>query len=957
MVSKNTEKNISIKRKLMIAFLLIGLIPMIVTTCISIWQASNNVSEQAYNQLESLRVSKKLALEEYSNTIVKQVLTLSSSPNVINGVQNLQSSYDSFLWESSAASNIDELRQELAKYYRDEFAHQYKTLNSENTVDYNRLLKALSPEAVALQHAYIYANPAKIGNKHEQNASSHSAKYDKIHADVHPSLRQFLEEFGYYDVFLVDSESSKVVYSVFKELDYATDLVNGPYANSGLAESFKLANQLTSKDKYVLVDYAQYLPSYDSPASFIASPIYDGNKKVGVLIFQMPLDAISGIMNTRTGMGETGEAYLVGADGLLRSNTYKNPEEYSVEASFKHGQKISSESISQGLKEAGVLQTNNYENIEVLSSYGPVEFGALNWALVVDVEVGELFAALNTLKLQIAGLTIFVLIVVMAISLKFSSKLVKPLVVMKETMVNIVETGDFSRRVEVKSNDEIGQSADSFNELLVNLEQTIAEVNQAVGSIAEGDFSQRVMAEVHGDLEKLKNGVNASADTVATTMSSLGELMDALAQGDFDRRMSGELKGDFKDFGLRANRAMESIDCALASIQQVMSTVVKGNLDSRVDGELPGRLGEMKQSINSSMDVLSKIFSDTERVLAAVSRGNLNETIVDDFEGIFEKLKDDANRTIAQLTETVTSIKDASSLVRTGANEISQGNLDLSRRTESQAAALEQTSASMEEITSTVKQNADNSKEANELAINTRSQAQAGGEVVNDAIVAMGEINQASNKISNIISVIDEIAFQTNLLALNAAVEAARAGEQGRGFAVVATEVRNLAGRSASAAKEIKELIEDSVTKVEEGSRLVNQSGETLEEIMGSVKKVASIIGDITSASQEQALGIEQINKTIVDMDTTTQQNTAMVEEAAAAAESMSEQSNELSELVEFFTVDIEDSFVERRSSERPWTGTSESAQLEESNVPNVLETEAENVEGDEYAEQDWKEF
>lgn len=188
-------------------------------------------------------------------------------------------------------------------------------------------------------------------------------------------------------------------------------------------------------------------------------------------------------------------------------------------------------------------------------------------------------------------------------------------------------------------------------------------------------------------------------------------------------------------------------------------------------------------------------------------------------------------------------------MVSAGAKEISRGNLDLSRRTESQAASLEETSASMEEMTSTVNQNAENAKEANDLAINTRDQAISGGEVVNKAISAMNEINQASTRIADIIGVIDETAFQTNLLALNAAVEAARAGELGRGFAVVATEVLNLAGRSATAAKEIEELIEDSVQKVSDGSRLVNKSGKTLEEIVKSVRKVVQIVGDISSAT------------------------------------------------------------------------------------------------------------
>jgi methyl-accepting chemotaxis protein len=210
----------------------------------------------------------------------------------------------------------------------------------------------------------------------------------------------------------------------------------------------------------------------------------------------------------------------------------------------------------------------------------------------------------------------------------------------------------------------------------------------------------------------------------------------------------------------------------------------------------------------------------------------------------------------------------------------------------------------MEEMTSTVKQNADNAREANQLALAASKQAQSGGEVVSKAVEAMSEINNSSKKIADIIGVIDEIAFQTNLLALNAAVEAARAGEQGRGFAVVAGEVRNLAQRSAGAAKEIKGLINDSVDKVDDGSRLVDETGKTLEEIVNAVKKVSDIISEIAAASQEQSSGIEEVNRAISQMDEMTQQNAALVEEAAAAGEAMNEQAGSLNELMNFFEVD-----------------------------------------------------
>jgi len=256
------------------------------------------------------------------------------------------------------------------------------------------------------------------------------------------------------------------------------------------------------------------------------------------------------------------------------------------------------------------------------------------------------------------------------------------------------------------------------------------------------------------------------------------------------------------------------------------------------------------------------------------------------------------------LAKTVQDIKGAVESVTTGSHQISTGNLDLSSRTEQQASSLEETASSMEELTSTVKQNADNARQANQLAASASDVAVKGGTVVSQVVDTMGSINESSRKIVDIIGVIDGIAFQTNILALNAAVEAARAGEQGRGFAVVASEVRNLAQRSAAAAKEIKTLIGDSVEKVDAGAKLVDQAGTTMDEIVESVKRVTDIMGEITAASQEQTSGIEQINQAITQMDDVTQQNAALVEEAAAATASLQDQASNLSHLVSAFKVD-----------------------------------------------------
>lgn len=325
--------------------------------------------------------------------------------------------------------------------------------------------------------------------------------------------------------------------------------------------------------------------------------------------------------------------------------------------------------------------------------------------------------------------------------------------------------------------------------------------------------------------------------------------------------------------------------------------VAKRNLIATVSVAIVIMLGVFYWIIGSIIRPVEKAVG----VARAVASGDLNIKIENTATDEMGQLLDALKQMVAKLDHTLTNISQTADTVSNSSSEIKRGNQELSSRTQEQAATLEQTASSMEEITSTVKHTADNARQANQLATATRAQAEQGGEVLDRATTAMTAINAASRKITDIIGVIDEIAFQTNLLALNAAVEAARAGEQGRGFAVVAGEVRGLAQRSAQAAKEIKNLIKDSVDKVNAGGLLVNESGKTLKEIVISVKKVSEIIAEIAQASSEQSVGIGQIGAGISNIDAMTQQNASMVEEIASATSSMEEQARAMADSLRFF--------------------------------------------------------
>ncbi len=343
-------------------------------------------------------------------------------------------------------------------------------------------------------------------------------------------------------------------------------------------------------------------------------------------------------------------------------------------------------------------------------------------------------------------------------------------------------------------------------------------------------------------------------------------------------------------------------EAAEAEIERILPAIVDGRFDQRVALTVnDGFIGVIARGLNSILDSLSAPLREVTSSVQALAEGDLSATIQSNYAGEYGLLVGSLNSSVVNLRDMVTHLREASVAIAQAATELNHGNTSLSTRTQEQAAALEETAATVAEMTETVKKNADNAREASQLAGGAREVAERGGQVVTQAVGSMSEIRESSRRIADIISVIDDIAFQTNLLALNAAVEAARAGDQGRGFAVVATEVRSLAQRSAAAAKEIKALIKDSVDRIDHGTRLVDQSGDTLLEIIGSVKQVSKMVGEIAVASDEQAIGIEQVNKAINQMDEATQQNAALVEESAAAAASLDDQAAELTRHMEGF--------------------------------------------------------
>jgi methyl-accepting chemotaxis protein len=616
-----------ISTRLTLGFLACGLLPLLVAGVFSYRssidgvtalreRAAEDIYTRVVTNLEQQRDLKTRLVEYYFSQIGNQAVTFAEDRMVVEAMRHLPTFFAGYADDiTNSEVSIGELRKELLGFYANDFAKRYAELNEGATPDYEAWVAGLDDESVALQHAYIFKNKNPLGSKHLLDTADDETDYGRLHAVIHPVIRNYLDKFGYYDIFLIDNESGDVVYSVFKELDFTTSLKDGAYASSNFAKAFRKAQSL-EKGEVTVVDFEQYAPSYEAPASFVATPIFDGDERLGVLCFQMPVDRIKLIMAQREGLRESGEAVLVGPDKKMRSDSRLKPETHSLDASFRNSETgyYDTPAVASALKgQKGTVVANDYRGVETLTAYGPVELLGLRWAFISKMDSKEALESVTSMESRAESIAsslfwtnVGVQIAATAAVLTLAWLMVRSILGPIRSLINRVQDiaegeADLTRRVD-ESKDELGELAHWFNLFIERIQNILQQVSQTSVSLS-GASEQLAMTAV-----TLASG----AEQTGQQSSKVSHAAERMSQGINEIAATSEqMASNVRSVAAATEEMTSTINEIARNAEQSANVADRAARLAEVSNERVGGLGQAANEIGKVIEVIQDIAEQT----------------------------------------------------------------------------------------------------------------------------------------------------------------------------------------------------------------------------------------------------------------------------------------------------------------------------------------------------------
>lgn len=747
----------NIKSRLLIVGLLLTIIPVI-TASFFIASSTLNISEttlkeKALNQLISTREGTAEYIESYFDTIENQVINFSKDFMITYAMREFKNSFQSFKDQDETLPNEELMLASLKRYYQDDFGKNYTKINDGDIADTEALMASLTPDAIALQYRFISNNTNPLGEKDALVNLNSESDYGRLHATLHPPIRDFLQRFEYYDIFLVDHETGEIVYSVFKELDYATSLIDGAYADSGIAEAFNAANNLTSDDGVAIIDFKPYTPSYESPASFIASPIYDDGEKIGILIFQMPIQKISQIMTHNqhwkdVGLGETGETYLVGSDGLMRSNSrlfIEDKQRYLdiTSKTLDHHTitqiKLLDSTIGlKPIKTAGSMDAlkgnkgtdtfDSYLGETVYSAYKPLDIVGLNWVLISEMTVEEALKDLSTIQSGIIKngsiITVISLVIGSIGAYLLALFISNPIANTVDKLRNISEgEGDLTQRMDESRSDELGELARHFNTFASDIQALMADLG---GAIDEIHNTSSHLSDVSNKTSGAIDDQSSQTEHVASAMTQMAASIEEVARTTQEALATAQSTSDTSQKNLTTlNQNVQSIS---SLTDQVVDTASIVNSVAKDTSEIGGML-TIVEGIAEQTNLLA--------LNAAIEAARAGET------GRGFAVVADEVRSLAQKTQTSThDIKTIIERLQGGAEKA----LTAINKSQEESKECVSTSQSMQSAVSQISTEMDEIKNISaQIATATEEQSSTASEI-QQSIIRIGEVSKNSSE-------------------------------------------------------------------------------------------------------------------------------------------------------------------------------------------------------------------